>query len=453
MKQHFAIALLFVAAFALPAQAQSDLDRIPQAANAPPPVPTSSANRVVYVQSDLTLNAVRGSLAVPLPPPAPPAWEARLFVDARLNWQIGDNLSLAYSGRLNLRAGDSLAFPSRESVRHDFREAYLTWQRGDWFVQVGRINLKSGVGLGFNPTDYFKTRAVVDPESADPTVLREDRLGTVMATVQTLWSGGSFTVAVAPELAHETPPYLSTNLPTFDPGFDRTNARWRMLAKASLDLPASPEFLIYREQGNTQFGLNLSKGVGQSVVTYVEWSGGRSQPLVARAFKDGFETGVLPWPAPMPVDGRKAFRNDLAAGFSYATDIGFDLDFEYDYHRTGLSGTDWRNWFATGGDPRFAGEMWFIRGYAADVQEPVARSSIFLRADWRNAFVRDLSLSGFVDADTRDGSGLVQFAADYDLSSRWTAGALVDVYYGRVRSDFGSLPKSASVLVKLSRYF
>ena len=135
-------------------------------------------------------------------------------------------------------------------------------------------------------------------------------------------------------------------------------------------------------------------------------------------------------------------------------DIGINLNLEYDYHGAGFSGADWRNWFDSGGaDPSLRGVLWFIRGYAADEQEPMAQSSIFLRADWRNAFVHDLALSGFVETDTRDGSGLGQVAADYYVSPQWTIGALADVYYGRPRSDFGSLPKSVSVMVKVSRYF
>jgi len=54
---------------------------------------------------------------------------------------------------------------------------YASWEPLDrTYLDLGRINLKSGVALGFNPTDFFKTRAVVEPLSADPSVLREDRL-------------------------------------------------------------------------------------------------------------------------------------------------------------------------------------------------------------------------------------------------------------------------------------
>jgi hypothetical protein len=398
-------------------------------------------------------------LPVPLPSPAPPQWEVSLFLDARLNWQLSDDLNFAYSGRLNLRVEDGLAFPSHEDIRNDLREAHLAWQSvKGFFVELGRINLKSGVAEGFNPTDYFKTRAVVEPTSADPTVLREDRLGTVMLLAQTIWSGGSLTFAFAPKLASESPPYLDTNLPSFNPMFDRTNARTRTLVKASVDLfdDISPEFLLYDEAGRTSMGLNVTKGLGQSVVGYLEWSGGSRPDLADDAFMDGVRNRALPPSAPIPVVDTRNFANDLAIGASYATKIGINLDFEFDYHQAGFSSADWRNWFdATRGnpDPFLPGELWFLRGYAADQQEPMAQHSLFLRADWQHAFVRDLALTGFVDTDVHDGSGLAQFTADYYLSEQWTVGALTDIYYGRRRSDFGSLPQAATILAKITRYF
>jgi hypothetical protein len=83
----------------------------------------------------------------------------------------------------------------------------------------------------------------------------------------------------------------------------------------------------------------------------------------------------------------------------------------------------------------------------------MARNSIFLRADWQDAFVRDLALTGFVDTDLHDGSGLAQFTADYYLSPTWTVGGLADIYFGKPRTDFGSLPQNAKFLLKVSRYF
>ena len=122
----------------------------------------------------------RRAVLVPAPPGAPD-WEERLFLDARKDWRLAPGLSVTYSGRLNLRAEDTLPIPTHENVRHDFREGYASWTPApQLFLEAGRINLKSGVAAGYNPTDFFKTRAVVEPLTSDPQALREDRLGTAM---------------------------------------------------------------------------------------------------------------------------------------------------------------------------------------------------------------------------------------------------------------------------------
>ncbi|HEY4941228.1 MAG TPA: hypothetical protein VII56_07350 [Rhizomicrobium sp.] len=438
----------------------SDLDRIPPAANEQVAATDAAAgaSRALYLQDDFALYAHRAALAVPLPPSTAPSWEERLFLDARVDWKLSDTLSLVYSGRFNFRAEDDLPFPSHENIRHDFREGYVAWEIGDGaFAELGRINLKSGVALGFNPTDFFKTRAVVEPLTADPSVLREDRLGTVMLLGQRVWNGAALTVALAPKLASGSAIYFNDNLPGFDPVFDRTNAQARILVKASVTLfdDVSPEFLFYNEAGRNSFGLNLTRVFGQSIVGYVEWAGGTRASLVHDALVFGRATGTLPPAAPsiIPQSAARSFQNDLSIGASYATAAEMSFNLEYHYHQAGFSDADWQNWFAAGavGAPA-RGALWYIRSFAADRQEPLSRSSLFFRASWQDAFVHDLALSAFVDADTRGGSGIAQLSADYYASRDWTIGGLVDATFGGRRSDFGSLPESTNVLVKVSHY-
>jgi hypothetical protein len=94
-----------------------------------------------------------------------------------------------------------------------------------------------------------------------------------------------------------------------------------------------------------------------------------------------------------------------------------------------------------------------LRDYALDQQEPISRHSIFLRADWTDAFVPKLELTGFVTTDVYDGSGLLQLTANYYLSDTWTVGGLIMTNFGATRSDFGSLPQAANFLFKVARYF
>jgi hypothetical protein len=455
-----ALAMAAVCLMAGPAIAQTDPDisGIPDAALPAAPSPSAAVTSHIYAQGDLTLDASRGGLIAPPPPPAPSSAEARTFLDTRITGAIGDDVSFTYSGRFNLREENGSDFPARETIRNDLREAYLAWQGGpDLFVDLGRINLKSGVAEGFNPTDYFKTRAVVEPDSADPTVLREDRLGTAMALGQIIWPKGSLTLAFAPKLSSDSPPYLDTNLPRFDPTFDRTNAHDRALVKLSFPLFAdvSPELLAYNEAGRTRLGLNITKGLGQATILYLEWSGGRRASLADDAYRDGVDNHVLPAAPPIPVTVAQGFADDLAIGAGYTTKIGIHFNLEYDYHQAGFSGVDWRRWFdaAKGANVQTLAALWFIRSYASDQQEPLARNGVFLSADWSNAFVRDLTITAFTDTDLRDGSSAGQFSADYYLSAAWTIGGLLDVNVGRARSDFGSLQQDLSILLKVTRYF
>jgi hypothetical protein len=218
-----------------------DLDLIPEAAiqpqNPAPAESAGSANQRIYLEDAFTATARRSGLLVPFPAPKPASWQERLFLDARKQWALGDRLNFTLSDRFNLRAQENLDFPNHENAINDFREGYLSWEALDrTYLDAGRINLKSGVAVGFNPTDFFKTRAVVDPLSIDPTVLREDRLGALMGLGERIWQGVTLTVAVAPKLRSPTPVYNNFNLRSFDPSIDRTNAHDRFLIKGSANL-------------------------------------------------------------------------------------------------------------------------------------------------------------------------------------------------------------------------
>jgi hypothetical protein len=97
--------------------------------------------------------------------------------------------------------------------------------------------------------------------------------------------------------------------------------------------------------------------------------------------------------------------------------------------------------------------LWFIRDYALDQGEPIAAHSVFLRVSSADTFIPNLEVTGFVDADVADRSGLAQLGADYYLSDHWTFGGLITANLGARRSDFGSLSPAATFLVKVARYF
>ncbi len=450
------------------ANEDSDLARIPndtqptRAADTKAPR-TGTANERIYLENGFTQTGQRDGLIVPSPPlTAASPWQERVFLDVRKVWQLDERLTLRLSDRFNLRAQNDISLPNHENVINDFREGFLSWQPHDGiYLDLGRINVRSGAALGFNPTDFFKTRAVVEPLSADPSVLREDRLGTLMLETQYIGRGRALTVAVAPALVGPSPVYTDTNLLSFSPSIDRTNVHDRILVKGSFTAGGdfNPELLYYREGSQNRFGANLTRGLGQKVVAYAEWAGGESANLIDESLRYGRETGTLPVNAPIaiPDDAYVHFQNDFAVGTSYTTTKKITFNLEYHLHQAGFSRQDWNNWFNIGrGQPStspIAKELWYVRAYALDQQAPLARQSTFLRADWVDALVPNLEITGFINTDLYDGSSLIQASADYYISRTWTIGAQVNANVGSRRSDFGSLPQSLGALFKLARYF
>ncbi|HUJ77357.1 MAG TPA: hypothetical protein VL359_21000 [bacterium] len=446
----------------------ADLELIPgavreaQAGEAAAPAPPANTNHRGFLEESATAYGYRTDLLVPLPPQSRADWQERLSLDRRDDWTLRPHLHAVYSGRLNVIGQDNLTWPSDQNFRHDLREGYFSWEPFTrTYLDAGRINLKSGVAAGFNPTDFFKTRAVVDVVSQDPSVLRENRLGTAMVRLQEVWSGGSVTLAFAPQFYQPTAVYNTDDLPSVDPMFDRTNAAQRVLLKGSVDLPGdvSPELLVYQENTRTTYGANLTYTLGRSVVTYLEWAGGNRGSLITEAIAYGKQTRTLPEQAPqlLPGDTATSFQQDVAVGASYATESKITFNLEYDYHQAGFTQQDWDNWFSTGQAFRqsvpVTGELWYIRAYAQEQLEPISRESYLLRADWTDALVRDLELVGLAIVNAYDGSSLVQFTASYYLSSRWTIGALAVAEAGSPHSERGSLPQESSLVLKAIRYF
>jgi hypothetical protein len=240
---------------------------------------------------------------------------------------------------------------------------------------------------------------------------------------------------------------------------DRTNDAHRVVAAISQEWANgfNTELVAAYDGMHPLVGANLSYGLGASVVAYLEWSGGPRQDLVPAALDYARRTGTIPPQAtsPIPVDDRVRFQNDLAAGFSYTAFGRMTLNLEYHLHQAGLSRDDWKAWFDAGAASGKNGQalLWYIRGYAAEQQEPASQHYAFLRLDWPDFAVRDLELTGLVLLNLQDGSALAQLNADYYLSSKWTVGVLVAVNLGPSRSEFGSLPDAVSALFKVSRYF
>jgi hypothetical protein len=444
------------------AQAQqpddSELDRIPQGVLDTPAQSASNSAAVattIYLEEAPEYQTNRHDLLVPLPGGSAPEFINRAFADGHGGWEYGRSLKVLYSARLDYTTGD----PSRDSFSYDLRELFLSWSLDSqrrWFIDFGRINVRNGVAYAFNPTDFFRTQSVVDETSQDPSVRRENRLGTLMLRGQYFLGGSTLTAIYAPRLYHE--PLALTTVPSWsDPQLRRTNADNRVELSASVDFghDLSPQGVLFHSGDRWAYGVNMARGFGNQTTAYVEWSATRRGSLVTEAMRYGVRTGTFGDSAPpIPTDSTERLDHDLAAGVSYTTRSNVNFIVEYDLHQAGLSRTDWRHWFAVGtaGNPFLDGELWYLRDYAAVQQEPISRQSLFLRVAKDNWLIPNLSASALALVDLTGTSGLGQADVSYRVSTRMQLELMLQTARGGRRSDFGSLPASNAYLFNVRVY-
>jgi hypothetical protein len=468
--RRFAAALAWMAAMApRPAAADDDVDLIPNAVLAPQtrpadqaPAPQKPARSTLKAKAFLedAFSAWSPARQVPVPYPSLLVdWQNRTSLDAVVQWMPRPSLTLSLSDRLNVFEQDGKKVLSADTTRNDLREVSVTWEASPGtYLEAGRINVRNGAALGFNPTDFFKTRTLVGQASLDPSVIRQNRLGTLMVGAQTIWNRGSASVAYAPEVARPSP-VAPSNPVGVDPRFDATNAANRVLCTLNFEaLDLSPQVLGYFELHRSKLGANVTRAIGDAVVAYAEWAGGPEQDLVSRAIAFGKATGALPPNAPTvpPTSSNVVFRNDVAAGFSWTIAAAATVNVEYHFHDGAFTRDDWNHWFAAGSAPgaraALTGELWFIRGYANDQQEPVSQHQGFVRVAWPRVFLTELELDAFALVDVLDGSVLSQAAASYYLSDHWTASAYVAANFGDGRTERGSFPQRGNLILQLTWY-
>jgi hypothetical protein len=397
----------------------------------------ASVGRALAQDPDLDALAVADNA---LPAAAPPVHDWRVFVEAALDWagyrqgpdqEAGEDLA-QNAERLSFDVHyDPLLAPGLHAVLADrldvdrqepvgtteintLKEAYLSWQESpDRLLDLGRINVRDGVAMGYNPTDYFRIDAVRSIVSINPASLRENRLGSAMLRVQQLWDGGSLTALASPELQEQP-----SSAP-FSADFGATNSRNRWLVGLSERLGADfdPQLLLFgSEHQPVQAGVNLTHLVGSATVVFAEWSGGRSATLAQQA--DG-------------VSEPTAFLSRLATGFTYTAPFNLAVTVEYERNEAAPDRDEWTA-LELAGLPQLTRVVQFI----SQSQDLPDRQALFALAVWTDAVVRHLDLSAFTRIDLKDESHLSWAEARYhwsrlDLALQWQfAGGSPETLYG-----------------------
>jgi len=221
------------------------------------------------------------------------------------------------------RAGVSNRFDSdfRHAIKQSksvntLREAWLSYrQNSQTLIEMGRINTRYGVALGYNPTDFLGRGTVRSAISADPETLRNNRLGNAMIRLQRFWDRAALSAIWSPKIG-DKPSDSSASL-----DWGASNPRSRLLLSGSYRIAENlnPQLLVLQEeQHSPQFGANLSRVLSRQILVYAEWAGGR-QPLA--------------WQETLPEQQRQVrWRNRTAAGITWTGENQLSLRLEGHYN-------------------------------------------------------------------------------------------------------------------------
>ncbi|WP_440964813.1 hypothetical protein ACL58G_01635 [Massilia sp. GER05] len=350
-----------------------------------------------------------------------------LSFDVMVDHKVAPSLSFVFADRLDVNRGSSSAY---DSTVNTLKEAYGSVSySSERIIDFGRINVRSGVAFGYNPTDFFRAGSIRTISSIDPESLRSNRLGSVMLRGQTLSEAGSLTMLYSPKLAG-TP-----STAPFDIDLGATNAvdRWQVALSPRLGTTSSSTLLIFGEKGQSPtVGVNQTWAVGGSTVAYIEAASRKSIALLDRA---------LARPA------QKALYTQLAAGLRITTAQKQSITLEYEYSGASLSRAQWDVLRSRGQADYARYRQWL--DYA---QELPTKQALFIYGNWQDAGVAHFDVSVMTRRDMADRSHLDWIEGRYRMSR---ADLILQGQRNRgdARSTFGALPNSNILVIKLLTYF
>lgn len=201
------------------------------------------------------------------------AKEQRVSLDMRWDKNLLRNWRVVLSNRFDSRFSSHLR---QNRNINTLREAWLSHALASQAsIDVGRINTRYGVALGYNPTDFLGRGTVRSAISADPESLRSNRLGNAMIRLQKFWDKAAATVIWSPKISASR----RQNSASLD--WNASNPRERVLLAGSYRFAENlnPQLLLLQEEHRSaQLGVNLSRVLSRSALVYAEWAGGR-QPF------------------------------------------------------------------------------------------------------------------------------------------------------------------------------
>lgn len=401
-----ALALLMVLGSAARAAIAADAEWLPE--TQAPSTARATAPQTTRWLLDLGVDAARGRR------------HGDMGVDLLLNQRLAPDWLVGLSGRIDVDADPGFGLSSK-NLSLSLRELFVRHEAGTTTVDLGRISVRDGVALGYNPSDVFRDGALQTFRTRDPQRLRESRLGVVALRAMAHIGTTELAALASPALPTPSAPAW------YEPRWGAVNG-----GQSQVTLKLTPprwnnlySNLLWQrlQDGRQTWGLNLSRALGQSAVAYAELARSRRADVLALAVAS---TSAQPTST--------AGVGQWAMGLNYSTEQRQTFTMEWQHNGAGLSRSDW-----LGAWQQLAPQaVTSARVRASQGSDPLGRDSLMLALQWDRFGRRDADLSCLVRANLVDGSRLgwcewryKQPAAEWSVNLARTT--------GRERSEFGAV--------------
>ncbi|WP_299963912.1 hypothetical protein [uncultured Roseobacter sp.] len=365
---------------------------------------------------------------------------------------LSDSANLIFNLRARATTSDNDDFAFEDDVNFDVQELAVNFAfPGGSNLQIGRTNIRNGVALGFNPTDWFRDDSLVLTGSAAPADRRRERLGVFALTGSTSIGSTLLQAGIRPEIKAGSNS-IWAGADNVGLQLNRTNASDAAFVKITpnlgenLSLTANALVL----DGDPGLGFELSGTIGNSLVLYSEVMAQRRLPLAAEALSDG--SGSAGFREGIGADAGRKTQVQAVIGANWALPeaiVGAEqVSLVLEYHRNtgGLSGSEIDALAdAAGPDLAAAGTLFDL---ANRRQEPLAEEQLFSSLTWTDA-IGDSDLSFLAFLVPEDGSGLAQVSLDIPINDTATLALRGIEFFGSDASVYGSNPTERSLQAAL----
>lgn len=364
--------------------------------------------------------------------------------------------TLKVDGALDASTIQGETFTTGEDVQLDFKELYYSRKLSrSAFLDIGRINIQSGVAFGFNPTDFYKAAGLIDNRDTSARERRNNRLGPVAIRYEKSYKGSNLSLTIAPKIKVSDSSLLSDKN-IFGQRFNESNSS----EQASIsythnsDQGYSKQLSLFYKDGLTSLGFNTSFVISSQFLAYGEWRVQNSRSFAADYIHQLNAQGIdLDDSIQQRLqESKKQLHNQFVTGLSWSTQHNITTRFELHYSGLAMTDDDWEHWFALLENQGNTAELWSLRSIFFEQSELASTKAIWLRSEWTDA-LPDFSPGLMFNHNPDDGGTMVQAFFKYSPSDSVVLDLHFSTFSGDKNSLMGSLANKQTLTAQLNWYF